>query len=502
MHTPTQRFYEFGPFRLETSERRLLRGGQPVQLTAKIFDILLVLVENHGHLLEKNDLIQTVWPEHFVEEGNLTRSISTLRKALEDSESEQRYIETVPKHGYRFVASVSEWPATSAELILKERITASVVIEEEHGDRDAAAINDQAGEVSFQPASSSQFRFGLTGGEELEPVGGAVALESKFYIERPADAEFRAAMARRDSIVLVKGARQVGKTSLLARSLQQADEAGARVALTDFQLFNASHLTSAGPLFLMLAKSIAEQLDLAAGPEPMWDPDLSPSMNFTRYVRREVLGQLTEHLVWGLDEVDRLFTCNFGSEVFGLFRSWHNARSLDLRGPWRRLTLAMSYATEAHLFITDMYQSPFNVGTRLLLEDFTSGQVAELNHRYGSPLSEPEIAHYFRLVGGHPYLVRCGLREMVAHGLSLTALAALADHDEGPFDDHLRRLLISLTQDAALCDVVRDVLRGQPCLSAESFYHLRAGGVIVGDSPRGARLRCQLYADYLKRHLL
>ncbi len=200
-------------------------------------------------------------------------------------------------------------------------------------------------------------------------------------------------------------------------------------------------------------------------------------------------------------EVDRLFTSEFGSEVFGLFRSWHNARSLDPQGPWRRLTLAMAYATEAHLFITDMYQSPFNVGTRLLLEDFTCEQVAELNHRYGAPLGEAEVQDYFRLVGGHPYLVRCGLHEMATHGTSLSALEAQADHDEGPFGDHLRRLLISLKQDAALCEVMQGVLQGQGCPTAESFYRLRSAGVIIGEAEREARPRSNLYATYLERHL-
>jgi hypothetical protein len=70
-----------------------------------------------------------------------------------------------------------------------------------------------------------------------------------------------------------------------------------------------------------------------------------------------VLGRIDGPVVWGLDEVDRLFSCEFGSEVFGLFRSWHNRRSLDPAGPWSRLTLALAYATEAYLFITDLNQS-------------------------------------------------------------------------------------------------------------------------------------------------
>src|SRR5262249_42698120 len=86
----------------------------------------------------------------------------------------------------------------------------------------------------------------------LEPVGGAVPLGSPFYVVRSADVEFQQAVERGDSIVLVKGARQVGKTSLLARQLQQAREAGARVVFTDFQLLSEAHLCSAEALVPIL----------------------------------------------------------------------------------------------------------------------------------------------------------------------------------------------------------------------------------------------------------
>src|SRR5207302_9487539 len=138
-------------------------------------------------------------------------------------------------------------------------------------------------------------------------------------------------------------------------------------------------------------------------PEDVWHPRRGPSENFERFWRRECLGKIDAPIVWGLDEVDRLFGCDFASEVFGLFRSWHNERALEPDGPWRRLTLAIAYATEHHLFITDVNQSPFNVGTRLTLEDFTFEQVADLNDRYGAPLRDAaELARFVRLVGGHP----------------------------------------------------------------------------------------------------
>lgn len=339
--------------------------------------------------------------------------------------------------------------------------------------------------------------------ERLEPVGGAVPLNSHFYIVRPTDEEFRAAITRRDSIVLVKGARQMGKTSLLARGLQQARDQGARVVLTDFQTLNASHLATADTLFLTLAEMVADQLDLDTSPDEVWNPGRGPNMNLERYLRREVFGAIDQPIVWGLDEVDRLFSCDYGSEVFGLFRSWHNKRALDPSGPWSRLTLAIAYATEAHLFIKDLNQSPFNVGTRLSLEDFNLEQIAELNRRYESPLrSLADVERFHALVGGQPYLVRRGLDEMTAHGMSVDTFVALADRDEGMFGDHLRRILVTISQDAGLTEAVREVLCGRPIQSPAEFYRLRSTGILAGDSASAAVPRCQLYAAYLSRHLL
>jgi DNA-binding winged helix-turn-helix (wHTH) protein/TolB-like protein len=99
--------YSFGPFVLDPSERLLARAGQPVPITPKAFDMLVLLVERRGHLIEKKEIIRAIWPDSFVEEGNLCVTVSLLRKTL-GSDNEYKYIETVPKRGYRFVAEVSE----------------------------------------------------------------------------------------------------------------------------------------------------------------------------------------------------------------------------------------------------------------------------------------------------------------------------------------------------------------------------------------------------------
>ena len=100
--------YEFGSFRIELAERRLLREGRPVPLRAKLFDTLLVLVENHGRLVGKDELMKVLWPDAVVEEGNLAHNISQLRHALGERRTGQQFVETVAKHGYRFVADVRE----------------------------------------------------------------------------------------------------------------------------------------------------------------------------------------------------------------------------------------------------------------------------------------------------------------------------------------------------------------------------------------------------------
>jgi DNA-binding winged helix-turn-helix (wHTH) protein len=457
--------YEFGPYCLDVDECRLSHNGKDITLRPKLFDLLSVLVRHGGQMLEKDDLLETVWgPNANVEEGNIAVSINALRKTLGADVS----IETVARRGYRLATEVKvrtiESPSSSPATF-----------------PDGAAAPDQ----SSEPA----------------PPGGALSLNSPFYIPRKTDDEFYSAIARRDSIVLIKGARQVGKTSLLARGLQRGREDGTAIVLTDFQHFTSETFATADKLLLTLAELIADQLNLDVTPHQGWKSFISPSSNFERFLRREVLGRIATPLVWGMDEVDRLFSYQYTSEIFGLFRSWHNLRALDPAGPWMRFTLALAYATEAHLFISDLNQSPFNVGTRLTIEDFTLEQLAELNQRYGRPLTEEEVGRYFGLVGGHPYLAQRGMYEMTNHRLSLAEVEEQAERGEGIFSDHLRRMLLSLEHDGALREAVCRVLQGQPGLTHSEFYRLRSAGILVGDSVDGASPRCQLYASFLLKHL-
>jgi Tol biopolymer transport system component/DNA-binding winged helix-turn-helix (wHTH) protein len=108
MSKQIKHFYEFGEFRLDLNERILLRQNKVVALTPKAFETLLILVQHSGHIVEKDFLMNKIWPDTFVEEVSLARNVSALRKALGESNGSIQYIETFPKRGYRFVVAVSE----------------------------------------------------------------------------------------------------------------------------------------------------------------------------------------------------------------------------------------------------------------------------------------------------------------------------------------------------------------------------------------------------------
>ena len=117
--------YEFGPYRLLPQERLLLRDGEPVALTPKAFETLVALVRRAGQLADKDELLREVWPDSFVEESNLAQNVFALRRALGEGENGRPYIETVPKRGYRFLASVKVFEEREDELLVRHHLRAS-----------------------------------------------------------------------------------------------------------------------------------------------------------------------------------------------------------------------------------------------------------------------------------------------------------------------------------------------------------------------------------------
>jgi len=144
MSNPGNRFYEFGPFRIDPARRLLLRDGEIVPLTPKAFDTLFALIQNNGRVIEKDELMKEVWADTNVEEGGLTRNISVLRKALGESLDDHQYIVTIPSRGYRFVAIVREVLDDGAASLLPEYHKSHSVIEHEEENGSASKSESEA----------------------------------------------------------------------------------------------------------------------------------------------------------------------------------------------------------------------------------------------------------------------------------------------------------------------------------------------------------------------
>jgi TolB-like protein/Flp pilus assembly protein TadD len=221
--------YEFGSFCLEVAERRLLRDGEPVALAPKVFDTLLALIEQSGHLVEKEELISRLWPDTFVEEATLARNISDLRKALGETAG-QRYIETVPKRGYRFIAKVRQLPAT--DILVHRRTRSRLVVSEEvESPRPVTSL----AVLPFKLLSTDE-------GEEYLGLGMADALITRLsnicrLIVRPTSSIFRYEGSKQD---LVAAGRELKVESVLDGSIQRSKD---RIRVT-VQLVNVERAAS------------------------------------------------------------------------------------------------------------------------------------------------------------------------------------------------------------------------------------------------------------------
>src|SRR5947209_4178828 len=195
MSRPEKHLYEFGPFRLDAAERLLLRDGVPVPLEPKVFDTLVLLIRNSGHLLEKDELMNKVWPDAVVEEGSLTRNISTLRRALGDGENGLRYIETVPRRGYRFVAGVRDLGDESPDSVKEKHVGAQAINgEKEICSRDEVGRPDANGKAA---AVRGGARAAIESAEEATARAGEVVARL------PARAEYLVANIKRHKSVAV-----------------------------------------------------------------------------------------------------------------------------------------------------------------------------------------------------------------------------------------------------------------------------------------------------------
>ncbi len=335
---------------------------------------------------------------------------------------------------------------------------------------------------------------------KLDSPEGTIDPQSAFYVIRSSDEVALNAIQRHGGIITIKGPRQMGKSSLLIRTLEKAVEIGKRAVFLDYQLIERGALTDADRFYRRFCDWVTDELEMENRVDEFWDSPLGASQRCTRYFSRYLLKELNQPLALAMDEVENLFDTDFRSDFFSMLRSWYNARANVATPVWKQLDLVLVTSTEPYQLIENLNQSPFNVGEIINLEDFTESQVADLNERHGSPLSSDEEQRLMWLLGGHPYLTRRALYLVATNRIGVASLFAKAMDDQGPFGDHLRYHLFRIHEKENLIDGMCEVLQRNTCDNEDIFFRLRGAG-LAKRTDQQVEPRCQLYADFFRERL-
>jgi hypothetical protein len=336
----------------------------------------------------------------------------------------------------------------------------------------------------------------------LEPPEGTMRPDSPFYIERqPADRVALAAARAEDGVTLtIKGPRQVGKSSMLIRTMDAAVRAGKQGVYLDFQQFDEAARADADTFFMQFARWLSDELGLEKVLEAQWHPALGNVQRCTRYMERTLMPAVGTSILLAIDEVDSILDCAFRTDFFAMLRAWHNNRAIPNRLIWRRLSLALVTSTEPYELVQNLHQSPFNVGEVIELTDFSVAQVAALNELHGKPFDPLAEARLAALLNGHPYLTRRALYLVADGRITAAELFVRASADDGPFGEHLRRHLQRLHERPVLAKALRQILRTEQCTDDHIFWRLCGAG-LVRRAGEHVLARCPLYADYFVQRL-
>ncbi len=334
---------------------------------------------------------------------------------------------------------------------------------------------------------------------------GAMPIDSPFYVERAADSYIAHLLTQPGQTIIIKGSRQSGKSSLLNR-LHVNDDSIASCFL-DLQAFSPDAMQDSDRLFQRLAHTMAEEFAIDIQVRTIWRPDDDPQQNLTRFVEELLITLATQGKMvrFLLDEADRVFAfAPTRDSLFSLLRSWHNRRARPTRPYWRHLDLVIAHATEPALWLPDPYQSPFNVGMQVRLDDFDTNQIYDLSRRYPSTppsLQRAELDRLVDLIGGHPFLVRAAFHAMAEQQLAVAELERIATEAQGPFSSHLHYCLWVVLEHVDIKEALRQVMNHGVCENEMHYQRLWAAGLISGDRRSQVSMRCKLYHDYFQDRL-
>jgi class 3 adenylate cyclase len=278
---------------------------------------------------------------------------------------------------------------------------------------------------------------------------GYVPPNSPFYVERPPIERLcDETILQPGALIRIKAPKQMGKTSLMIRILDEAIAQGFKTVTLSLQLADAEVFTTLNQFLRWFCAVVTRRLDLPNRLNEYWDEVFGSNYNCTDYFENYLLAEIDSPLVLTLDEVDVVFNYpKIATDFFGMLRTWYQKAKYPERSSqmWQKLRLVIVHSTEVYIPL-NVHQSPFNVGLSIDLPEFTPQQVQDLATQYQLDWKTGEVERLMELVGGNPYLVQIALHHISGKDITLEQLLETATSEDSIYRDYLRRLLWNLQQ--------------------------------------------------------
>lgn len=310
----------------------------------------------------------------------------------------------------------------------------------------------------------------------LNALGGTMGIDDPLYIRRTADEDAERLARSNGQTMIIKGARQRGKSSLLVRYLAACRSQNKTIGLIDFQTFSGVEIETYHDFLTSLATSILDVFEIARTDEPV----IRKQPDMTKFLQQAVLSAVPGPVVIAFDEVDRVSPRPYREDFFTMLRSWHNRRANPVTPVWSNLDLALVISTEPEMLIKGADRSPFNVGQRIDVDCLTQEQCHEMNQRMPRQLAAHDVDELFEQLGGHPYLTRLAYNRVLAGALQLPIDPRSARDPHGPFGDHLRAVLSKLSATPELLDALQQIIRERSA-APDLVHRLRSAGLVRTD---------------------
>jgi hypothetical protein len=323
----------------------------------------------------------------------------------------------------------------------------------------------------------------------------SVSLDSSFYLERSFGKQVERELKKPGALIRIKAPREMGKTSLLLRSLNYANHLGYHTVCLNLEQVEFSVLDEVNLFLRWLCANISQQLQFKPMLDQYWDEDLGSKISSTLYLQDYILESIDVPIVIALDEVNQVFEHpQVAKDFLPLLRSWYEeAKRLPV---WQKLRLIVVHSTEIYVPL-DLNQSPFNVGLPIQLNDFSLEEVRQLAQRYGLNWQDGEAKQLMSLVGGHPALVNIALYHLSRQEITLSQLLKTATTATGIYAHHLQRHWTTLDNQPELVRLLQMVLdANEPVLLDPSQTHKLSSMGLIKLSGDYAIASCELYRQY------